>query len=63
MVDIVGWACHYRSWTAYTIGRLRAWHDITSLGLHAWSDDVERGMTSPPLDYTNITTLHDIIAL
>ena len=31
----------------------RAWHDITSLGLHSWSDDIRCGMTSPPLDSTH----------
>ena len=33
--------------------RRRAWHDITSLGLHARSDDVGCGMTSPPMDSTH----------
>ena len=48
-----GMACHHRPCTAHTIGRRRAWHDIISLRLHAWSDDVGRGMTSPPLDCTH----------
>ena len=48
-----GVACHHRSWAAHTIERRRVWHDITSLGLHAWSEDVGRGMTSPPLDNTH----------
>ena len=30
------------------------WHDITALGQHTRSDDVGRGMTSPPLD-----SIHD----
>ena len=30
-----------------------AWHDITALRLHARSDDVGRGMTSPPLESTH----------
>ena len=33
--------------------RCRAWHDITALGLHARSDDIGRGMTSPPLESTH----------
>ena len=32
------------------------WHDITSLGLHTLSDDVGRGLTSPPLDSTHDRT-------
>uniref|UniRef100_A0A3Q7HLF5 Uncharacterized protein n=1 Tax=Solanum lycopersicum TaxID=4081 RepID=A0A3Q7HLF5_SOLLC len=40
---------HHR-WAANTNEQCRAWHDITSLGLHARSDDVGRGMKSPPLD-------------
>ena len=91
MVDIIGWACHYFFWTAHTIGRLWAWHDITALGQHTrsatsgvachhrpwttltverhWarhaiiafgqhtqSNDVRRGMTSPPLDRTHCRT-------
>ena len=30
-------ACHRRPWTAPTVGRRGAWHEITALGLHAWS--------------------------
>ena len=48
-----GVACHHCGWAAHTIERCRAWHDITSLGMHAWSDDVGRGMKSPPLDSTH----------
>ena len=47
-----GVACHHRGWAAHTIERRRAWHDITSFGMHAWSDDVGRGITSLPLDST-----------
>ena len=32
-----GVGCHHRPRTAHTVGRRRAWHDITALGLHAWS--------------------------
>ena len=37
----------------HTIGRRRAWHDITALGQHTRSDYVRRGMTSPPLYRTH----------
>ena len=47
-----GVACHHRGWAAHTIERRRALHDITSLGMHAWLDDVGRGITSPPLNST-----------
>ena len=30
-----------------------AWHGIIALELHARSDDINRGMTSPPLDSTH----------
>ena len=45
-----GVACHHSPWTENTVKRSRAFHDITALGLHASSDDVGRGMTSPSLD-------------
>ena len=32
------------------VRRRRAWHDITALGQHTWSEDVGCGMTSTPLD-------------
>ena len=44
---------HHLPWTAHTVERRRAWHDITAIGIHAQSDDVKRGMTSPPLDSTH----------
>ena len=46
-------ACHHCPWTVHTVKRRPAWHDIPTLGLHARSDDVGRGMTSPPLDSTH----------
>ena len=61
-----GVACHHCGWAAHTIERRRAWQDITSLEMHAWSDDVERGITSPPLDITlgrQRRAWHDITAL
>ena len=45
-----GVACHQHPWTAHTIERRRVRHDIIFLLLHARSDDVGSGMTSPPLD-------------
>ena len=45
-------ACHHLPWTAHTVDRSRAWHDITALGLHARSNDVGRDMPSQPLDST-----------
>ena len=51
-----GVACHHRRWAAHMVERCQAWNDITTLGLHARSDDVGRGMTSPPLDSTHSRT-------
>ena len=48
-----GVACHHRLWAAQTVERRRAWHEITALGLHARSNDIWRGMISPPLDSTH----------
>ena len=45
--------CHHSLWTAHMVERCQVWLYITALGLHAWSDDVGRGMTSPPLDSTH----------
>ena len=58
--------CHHRLWKAHTFKQHRAWIEITAFGLHAWLDDVGRGMTSPPLDSTHgrqRRALHDITAL
>ena len=41
-------ACYHRLWTAYTIGRCRAWHAIMAIEQHIRSDDVGRGMPSSP---------------
>ena len=51
-----GVACHHRRWAAHMVKRCQAWHDITSFGLHARSDDVGRGMTSSRLDSTHSQT-------
>ena len=45
-----GLACQHRPWTAGTVRRHRAWHDITALLQHTRSNDVGPGMTSLPLD-------------
>ena len=53
-------------WTARTVKKRRAWHDITALGQHTWSNDVGRGMTSLPWTARTIEKLrawHDITAL
>ena len=46
--------CHYRLWKAHTFKQRRAWIEITALGLHARLDDVGCGMTSRPLDNTQL---------
>ena len=48
-----GETCNHRPWTTRMVEQHQAWHDITTLGLQARSDDVGRGMTSPPLDCTH----------
>ena len=61
-----GLAFHHCLNAIHTVEQRRAWHDITSIGLHAWSEDVGRGMTSPPLDSTHVRqrrARHDITAL
>ena len=63
-MSVVAW--HYLSCKAHMVGRRWAWHDITTLGLHARSDDVGSGMTSLPLDSTHgrqRRAWHDITAL
>ena len=48
-----GVACQHRLWAAHTVERCRAWHDITSFGQRIRSNNVERGMPSPPWDITD----------
>ena len=48
-----GVACHHRLRAAQMLERRRAWHDITALGLHTRSDNVERGMPSSSLGNTH----------
>ena len=60
------WHAIIAFWAAQSVERCRASHDITSLGLHAQSDDVGCGMTSTPLNSTHDRqrrAWHDIIAL
>ena len=57
--------CHHRLWTPHTVERHRAWHAIITLRQKR-SNDVGRGMTSQPLDYTHgrqHRACHDITAL
>ena len=58
--------CHHRPCTARTVGRRQAWHAIIALEKHTRSNDVGRGMTSPPLERTHgrqRRAWHDITAL
>ena len=48
-----GVACYHLHWVAHTVRLRRAWHEITSLGQHTWSDDIGRGMPSSSLGSTN----------
>ena len=48
--------CHHHLWAAHTVGRRRAWHDLTALGQRTQLDYVGRGMTSPPLDSAHSRT-------
>ena len=49
---MLGVTCYHHLWTAYTIKRRWAWHDITAFGQHTRSNDVGCDMPSPPLDNT-----------
>ena len=48
-----GMACHHCLWEAHTVERRRAWHTIIAFGQYTWSNDVGRGIASPPLDSTH----------
>ena len=41
-------AFHYRFWAAHTVEQRLAWHDIITFRQHKRSNDVGRGITSPP---------------
>ena len=43
-------ACKHHLWAAHTVERRQAWHANIAFGKQTRSKDVERGMTSPPLD-------------
>ena len=48
-----GVACHHHLWAAHMVERRRAWHAIFAFGQHTRSNDVGRGITSPPLESTH----------
>ena len=48
-----GVARHHRPWTARTVGRRSAWHDITNLRLHARSNNIRCGKPLSPLGSTH----------
>ena len=52
-----GMACHHRLWAAHIVKRRQAWHDITAFGQHTQWNDVERDMSSPPLESTHGRTM------
>ena len=54
-------AFHYRLWAAHMVERPLAWHAIISFRQHKWSNDVGRGMTSPPLDSTHGRTTSGVV--
>ena len=45
-------ACQYRPWTTYTVRQNWTLHVIIAIEPIIWSDDVERGIPSSPLDNT-----------
>ena len=53
-------ACHHGPWTAHTIERRRALHASIALRQHTQSEDVGRGITSPPLDSTQGRTTSSV---
>ena len=46
-------ACHHHLVAAHTVELRQAWHAIIAFGQHLRSNDVGRGITSPPLDITH----------
>ena len=48
-----GMAWYHSPWTANTVGRRRAWHNITAFRWHTRSNDVGRFMPSSPLGSTH----------
>ena len=55
-----GVACYHRVWEAHMVERRQALHSIIAFGQHTQSNDVERGMTSPPLDNTHSGTTSSV---
>ena len=55
-----GVACQHRLWAAHTVKRCQVWHDITSFGQRIQSNNVERGMPSPPWDSTHGQTTSNV---
>ena len=51
-----GVACQHRLWAAQTVERHPAWHAIIALRQHTRSNNVGRGMPSPPLDKIHTRT-------
>ena len=47
------WHAVIAFWAAQTVERHRVSHDFTAVGMHARSDDIGHGMTSPPLETTH----------
>ena len=45
--------CHHSLWTAHSVERRLVWHFIIAVGQHTRSNDVGRGMISPPLECTH----------
>ena len=52
----LGVACHHCPLTDNAAERRQAWHAIIALGQHTRSNDVRRGITSPPFDSTHSRT-------
>ena len=46
-------ACHHRLLKAHTVARCLAWHAIIALVLQIEINDIERGISSPPVDSTH----------
>ena len=55
-----GMAGQHSSWKTKTVGRRRAWPNITALGKHKRLNDFRNGMTSWPLDSTHNQTMSGI---
>ena len=48
-----GVTCHHCLWTAHSVERRLVWYVIIAVGKHTRSNDVGRGMISPPLECTH----------